>query len=177
MRKENFFHCNLRLKPGILWKEGTELKPLDDAIVNINKYGYSHHIIRLMLLGNFFMLTGTEPDQAYEYFMEWFIDAYEWVMIPNVYGMALHADGGIMMTRPYFSSSNYILKMSNYKKEEWSKIWDALYYNFIHKNQDYLKKNYATSRQVYFWNKKSEEEKKQFLDLAHNYLQKISTEH
>ena len=69
--------------------------------------------------------------QVYRIFMEWTIDAYEWVMVPNVYSMSQYADGGMMMTRPYFSSSNYILSMSDYKKDVWCAIWDTLYYNFI----------------------------------------------
>ncbi|MDZ4150809.1 MAG: hypothetical protein U1E01_06960, partial [Methylicorpusculum sp.] len=64
-------------------------------------------------------------------FMELFIDSYDWVMVPNVYGMSQYADGGLMTTKPYFSSSNYILKMSNYKKGDWSDLWDALYWHFI----------------------------------------------
>ena len=103
------------------------------------------------------------------------IDAYEWVMIPNVYGMSQFADGGMMMSRPYFSSSNYILKMSDYKKGPWCKILDALYYNFINTHKEFLSKNYAASRQVAFWNKKTEEEKKEILQTAKDYLKKIDS--
>ncbi len=71
-------------------------------------------------------------------FMEWTVDSYEWVMIPNIYGMLYFTN--IMMTKPYFSSSNYILKMSNYKKEEWCEIWDSLYYMFINKHKKFLGK-------------------------------------
>ena len=105
--------------------------------------------------------------------MEWTIDAYEWVMIPNVYSMSQYADGGLIMTRPYFSSSNYILKMSDYKKGTWCKTLDALYYNFINKHKTYLSKNYSTSRQVAFWNKKSALEQKNIIKIAYDYLKKI----
>jgi deoxyribodipyrimidine photolyase-related protein len=104
--------------------------------------------------------------------MEWTIDAYQWVMVPNVYGMSQYSDGGLIMTRPYFSSSNYILKMSDYKKDKWCEIYDALYYNFINTHQDYLKKNYATARQVAFWNKKSVDQKADILKKAKDYLDK-----
>jgi deoxyribodipyrimidine photolyase-related protein len=91
-------------------------------------------------------------------------------MTPNVMGMSQFADGGTMMTRIYFSSSNYIDKMSNYKKsEEWGKIWDAIYYSFIDKHYNLLKKNYATARQTAHWNKKSSKEKKELLDIANKY--------
>jgi len=77
------------------------------------------------------------------------------------------------MTRPYFSSSNYILKMSDYKKGEWCKTLDALYYNFINRHQKMLEKNYATSRQVANWKKKKENEKKELLKISKVYLESI----
>jgi deoxyribodipyrimidine photolyase-related protein len=114
------------------------------------------------------------PNDVYEIFMEWTIDAYDWVMVPNVYSMSQYADGGLTMTKPYFSSSNYILKMSDYKKEEWCILWDALYYNFINIHQEYLSKNYGTSRQVSHWKKKSDEEKNNIIKVASKYLNKIN---
>ena len=96
--------------------------------------------------------------------------AYDWVMVPNVYSMSQYADGGMIMTKPYFSSSNYILKMSDYKKGTWSTIWDALYYNFIAVHKDYLSKNYGTARQVAHWNKKSASEKAKLIQNANEYL-------
>lgn len=83
--------------------------------------------------------------------------------------MGMYADGGKMMTRIYFSSSNYILKMSKIKKGEWSIIWDSVYYTFINRHYDLLKSNYATSRQCIHWKKKSNSEKKLLLDTAKNY--------
>jgi deoxyribodipyrimidine photolyase-related protein len=114
------------------------------------------------------------PNDIYKMFMEWTIDAYEWVMIPNVYGMSQYADGGIMMTRPYFASSNYILKMSNYKKDDWCIILDSLYYNFINKHQNILKKNYSTAISVSNWNKKSEKEKNEIKNRANKYFISIT---
>jgi deoxyribodipyrimidine photolyase-related protein len=93
-------------------------------------------------------------------------------MVPNIMGMSQFADGGKMMTRLYFSSSNYIDKMSIYKRkkdETWWKYWDAIYYSFINKHQDMLAKNYATSRQVYHWKKKSIKEKEELLEFAKSY--------
>ena len=74
--------------------------------------------------------------------MENFIDAYDWVMVPNVYGMSQYADGGLITTKPYISSSNYILKMSDYKSSEpWCEIWDGLFWRFLDKNESKLSKN------------------------------------
>ena len=171
MRKMNFLkHTN---KLSNKWWEGTTgILPIDDIIRKIVDYGYAHHIERLMYLGNFLIIAQVHPNEVYRIFMEWTIDSYDWVMVPNVYGMTQFADGGLMMTRPYFSSSNYIQKMSNYKKSKdlnWWKIWDAIYYSFINKHQKILKKNYATSRQVVHWDKKSKKEQKELLDIADNF--------
>ena len=154
------------------WIAETNIKPIDDIIKNIVKYSYAHHIERLMYLGNWFLINQVDPKEVHRIFMEWTVDAYDWVMVPNVHGMSQYADGGKMMTRIYFSSSNYIDKMSNYKKKKdeiWWKYWDAIYYSFINKHQDILSKNYATSRQVSHWKKKTEKEKASLLELAKSY--------
>ena len=171
--KMNFFKHTNKLNKKIMWKGETNILPIDNIINKINQYSYTHHIERLMYLGNYMLLCMINPKDVYEIFMEWTIDAYEWVMIPNVYSMSQYADGGLIMTRPYFSSSNYILKMSDYKKDTWCKTLDALYYNFINKHKTYLSKNYSTSRQVAFWNKKSALEQQNIIKIAHDYLKKI----
>jgi len=171
--KSNFLNHKNRLNKKIMWTGKTDILPIDNIINKIINYGYAHHIERLMYLGNYMLLCMINPNDVYEIFMEWTIDAYDWVMIPNVYGMSQYADGGNIMTRPYFSSSNYILKMSDYKKKEWCKIWDALYYNFINTHQKILEKNYATSRQVAFWKKKKEFERKELLNISNKYLTEI----
>lgn len=175
MRKMNFFKHNNKLS-NKWWEGKTDILPIDDIIKKIINYAYAHHIERLMYLGNFLLISQVKPDEVYRIFMEWTIDAYDWVMVPNVYGMSQFADGGIMMTRPYFSSSNYIQKMSNYKKHKdmkWWKIWDAVYYNFINKHKKFLKKNYATSRQVIHWDNKSKKEQKELLEISNNFLKNL----
>jgi deoxyribodipyrimidine photolyase-related protein len=148
------------------WEGTTNMLPIDDIIKKINKYAYAHHIERLMYLGNFMLLCMIEPDDVYKIFMEWTIDSYDWVMVPNVYGMSQYASPN-MMTRPYFSSSNYITKMSNYKRDD---IWDSLYYNFINMHYDMLKKNYATAQQVKHWDNKTKKEQEETLKKAKDYL-------
>ena len=153
------------------WKGEVGIEPIDNIINNIVSYSYAHHIERLMYLGNWFLLNEKHPKEVYRIFMEWTIDAYDWVMVPNVFGMSQYADGGKMMSRMYFTSSNYIENMSNYKQNsDWSKIWNALYYNFINNNKDILKKNYATARQVTHWKNKTEKDKKLLLDIAKKNL-------
>jgi deoxyribodipyrimidine photolyase-related protein len=174
LRKMNFFNHNNKLNKEKMWLGNTGLLPVDNIIKKINNYSYSHHIERLMYLGNYMLLCMIDPNDIYEIFMEWTIDAYDWVMIPNVYSMSQYADGGLIMTKPYFSSSNYILKMSDYKKEEWCILWDALYYNFINVHQTCLSKNYGTSRQVAHWKKKSDKEKNNIIKLASEYLNKVN---
>jgi deoxyribodipyrimidine photolyase-related protein len=173
MRKMNFFNHSKRINQKKMWTAQTNIQPIDDIINKMVNYGYAHHIERLMYLGNFMLICMIHPNDVYKLFMEWTVDAYDWVMVPNVYGMSQFADGGMMMTRCYFSSSNYILKMSDYKKGPWTKTFDALYYHFIYKHEAYLASNYATSRQVAFWKKKTESEKKETIEIATKYLMTI----
>ena len=170
LENANFFQHKNKISESILWKGQTDILPIDNIIHKIVNYGYAHHIERLMYLGNYLLLCMINPKEVYNIFMSWTIDAYEWVMLPNVIGMSQFADGGLMMTRPYFSSSNYILKMSDYKKEVWTKTLDTLYYNFINTHKKYLSKNYATARQVAFWNKKTKGEKEEIIKNAKKYL-------
>ena len=139
-RNSNYFHHNRKL-PKSFYEGTTGIKPVDDAIKKVIKYGYSHHIERLMILGNFMCLCEIDPDEIYKWFMEMYIDSYDWVMVPNVYGMSQFADGGLITSKPYVSSSNYILKMSDYKKDEWCEIWDGLFWRFLHKNKDKIASN------------------------------------
>jgi deoxyribodipyrimidine photolyase-related protein len=154
------------------WWEGTlNIQPIDSIINKIVLYSYAHHIERLMYLGNIMLICMIDPKEVYRIFMEWTIDAYEWVMIPNVFGMSQYASN-IMTTRIYFSSSNYILKMSSFKKNEWCDVWNSLYYNFISKHYKLLKKNYATSRQVKHWDNMNKEEQHQLILKANTYMNK-----
>lgn len=183
LSSSNYFKHKNRLDEK--WYNGTtNIQPIDDIIRKFIKYGYAHHIERLMYLGNFMLLNKIAPKEVYNWFMM-FIDAYPWVMEPNVYGMSQYSCGKLLSTRPYFSSSNYIDKMSNYKtkpnvfekvklknnaKYEWYEIWDALYYNFINDNKKDFSHNYALARSVLHWNNKMPGEKKQLLNIAKMYL-------
>ncbi len=124
------------------WYAGnTGIMPLDHSIKNALHNGWSHHIERLMILANFMNLCEIKPKYVYKWFMEMYIDSSEWVMVPNIYGMGLFSDGGIFSTKPYICGSNYLLKMTDFKKGEWFDIVDGLYWRFINKNRDFFLSN------------------------------------
>ena len=130
-----------RSLPASFYTGSTGIVPFDQSVLRTLKYAYCHHIERLMVLGNFILLCDIEPDSVYQWFMELFIDAYDWVMVPNVYGMSQHADGGLMTTKPYISGSSYILKMSDYARGDWCEVWDALYWRFIDREREFFSSN------------------------------------
>ncbi|WP_407282651.1 cryptochrome/photolyase family protein [Methanolobus sp. WCC1] len=168
MRK-NFFRHNRKLDDR--WYTGElGIEPVDDVIRKVNKHGYCHHIERLMILGNFMLLCETDPDDVYRWFMEMFVDSYEWVMIPNVYGMSQFADGGTLSTKPYISGSTYILKMSDYRKGEWCDVWDALYWRFVNKNRDALKSNFRMGMMVSVYKRMDNEKKIRLSNIAEEFL-------
>jgi deoxyribodipyrimidine photolyase-related protein len=102
--------------------------------------------------------------------MALFIDAYDWVMVPNVYGMSQYADGGIMSTKPYISGSNYIHKMSHYPKEAWSEVWDALFWRFIFQHRSFFLSNPRLSMMVRTLEKMPEAKQRALVNEAENYL-------
>jgi deoxyribodipyrimidine photolyase-related protein len=161
MYNDNFLKAHKKVDERY-WLGTTNIKPIDAIIKNIVKYSYAHHIERLMYLGNWFLINKIDPKEVYNIFMQWSIDSYDWVMIGNVFGMSQFASN-TMMTKPYFSSSNYILKMSDFKKGEWCIKWDAQYYNFINTHIKLLEKNYGTAIQVKHWKNKTKKEKDEIL--------------
>lgn len=125
------------------WYDGTlNIKPVDNCIKRGFHQGYLNHIERLMVVGNYMNLSRIYPKEGFKWFMEFSCDSYEWVMTQNVLDMVFCVTGGRQnggtMSRPYISSSNYILKMSNYDKGEWSKRWDRMYHEFIKDNRKKL---------------------------------------
>ncbi len=137
MRSKNFFHHTKKI-PKQFWEGTTGVIPLDHVLSSVIETAYAHHIERLMILGNWMLLSEYHPDEVYEWFMTMFIDAYDWVMVPNVYGMSQFADGGIFATKPYISGSNYIKKMSDFPKGDWEEVWDTLFWDFLKKNRDFF---------------------------------------
>lgn len=133
----NYFGNNKLL--GKEWYTGnTGIIPVDDSIREAFESGYLHHIKRLMVVGNYMNLCNIKPREGFRWFMEFSCDSYEWVMYQNVYDMVFFSTGGKTMRRPYISSSNYILNMSNYSKDSWCEIWNTKYRTFINKNKKKL---------------------------------------
>ncbi len=145
LRNGNFWEFEDKPIPLSFYTGQTGIKPLDDSIKNILETGYAHHIERLMIVGNLMLLCRFHPNQVYKWFMELFIDSYDWVMVPNIYGMSQFSDGGLFTTKPYISGSNYIRKMSNYKSDDWCSIWDSLFWTFIDDYKNKFKDQYRLS--------------------------------
>ena len=171
-RTKNYWNAYRKIPKS--WYTGkTGVAPIDITIRKINKTAYAHHIERLMVLGNFMVLCEFDPNEVYQWFMELFVDAYDWVMVPNVYSMSLYADGGLFATKPYISSSNYLSKMSNYKKGDWQKIWDGLFWRFMDKHRDFFLKNPRLGMLIRTFDKMSPEKKTMHLENAETYLKQL----
>ena len=171
-RTRNFWNFKKEM-PESFYTGSTGIEPVDDCIKKVLNTGYLHHIERLMVIGNFMFLCEIKPDAVYSWFMELFIDSYDWVMVPNVYGMSQYADGGLMSTKPYISSSNYIMKMSNYKKADWQQIWDSLYWRFISNNADFFKSNPRLSMMVITLNRMNKEKLNNYHKIANDFLNNL----
>lgn len=171
-RTRNFWNFDRKI-PASFYDGTTGIPPIDQTIKKILQTGYCHHIERLMILGNFMLLCEFDPDEVYRWFMELFIDAYDWVMVPNVYGMCLFADGGTFATKPYIGGSNYIKKMSNYAKGDWEAIWDGLFWRFVEKHQVFFLSNPRTAMLVHTYNKKSEEKRKAHTADAASFIEQV----
>ena len=174
MEKGNFFNHKRKFKKE--WYSGeTGIPPLDHSIKNALKYGWTHHIERLMVLSSLMNLCEIEPKQVYKWFMEMFVDSSEWVMVPNVYGMGLFSDGGIFATKPYICGSSYYLKMMDFKKGEWCETVDGLYWRFINKNRKFFSSNPRLNMMVSVYDKMKNERKKKILSKAEAFITQFTT--
>jgi deoxyribodipyrimidine photolyase-related protein len=171
-RTLNFWKFKRKI-PQSFYDGTTGIEPVDVAIKKLLESGYNHHIERLMVLGNFMLLCEFDPDEVYKWFMEMYIDSYDWVMVPNVYGMSQFADGGVMSTKPYFSGSNYLMKMSDHKKGNWQKTWDGLFWRFIAAHREFFLKNPRLSMMVRLWDKMDADKKNSHLDNAEAFLKQL----
>lgn len=161
--------------PEAFYRGNTGIVPVDHCIQNLKETGYNHHIERLMVLGNFMLLCEIHPDAVYQWFMEHYIDAYDWVMVPNVYGMSQFADGGRMTTKPYVSGSNYIIKMSNYPKGEWQVIWDGLFWRFLDKHRVVFQRNPRWAMLIRSWDGMEASKRGKHLENAEQFLASLLT--
>lgn len=169
IRNGNFWNFR-RQMPQCFYDATTGIPPVDDAIKRALEHGWLHHIERLMVLGNFMLLCRIHPTAVYQWFMELFVDAYDWVMVPNVYGMSQFADGGTFTTKPYLSGSNYIRKMSRYAKGDWCDTWDGLYWSFIANHEDFFADNQRLAMMARTWNKMDDEKQRNHQRNAEAFL-------
>lgn len=156
--QRNHLQAHRPLPPLFTNPKKTQMKCLSTVLKGINEHSYAHHIERLMVLGNFALITATNPQQFTEWMWNSFIDAAEWVMVPNVIGMSLYADGGMLATKPYASGGAYIDRMSNHCKgcayDRKKRTGDdacpftVLYWDFMMRHQDTFVKNPRIARQV-----------------------------
>lgn len=174
-RSTNYWNFNRKI-PQSFWTGDTGIPPIDITIQKILQTGYCHHIERLMVLGNFMLLCEFDPHEVYRWFMEMFIDAYDWVMVPNVYGMTQFADGGLMTTKPYISGSNYLMKMSDYEKGDWQAVWDGLFWRFMHVHRDFFLQNPRLGMLVKTFDKMSSEKQELHINHAEKFLKKLDSQ-
>ncbi|HRJ16953.1 MAG TPA: FAD-binding domain-containing protein, partial [Saprospiraceae bacterium] len=168
-RTTNFWGFRRKI-PATFWIGNTGIAPVDIVVRRVLATGYCHHIERLMVLGNFMLLCEFDPDEVYRWFMELFIDAYDWVMVPNVYGMSQFADGGLMATKPYISGSNYLMKMSDFPKGDWQQVWDALFWRFMHTHRSFFLSNPRLGMLVKTFDKMPAEKQQAHLERAEAWL-------
>ncbi len=173
MRSSNFF-SHTRPLPPCFWDASTEIDPVDHVITTARTYGYTHHIERLMVMGNFMLLCQLDPHEVYRWFMGLYVDAYDWVMVPNVYGMSQFTDGGSFATKPYISGANYIKKMSDFPGGEWEDTWTALYWQFIATHEDIFLKNHRMAMMPHMLAKQGDEKRSEHQKQAQAFIDKIT---
>ncbi|GAB4166539.1 MAG: cryptochrome/photolyase family protein [Rickettsiaceae bacterium] len=184
-KNENFFGAERKL-PEFFWNANSKMNCVNQCVRETKEHAYAHHIQRLMVLGNFALLAGIDPDKVNEWYLIVYADAYEWVELPNVTGMILFADGGYLASKPYAASGSYINKMSNYCKNCSFKVnkkngqgacpFNYLYWNFLVQNRSKLGKNPRISMIYRTYDKMSEERKKEIKSDSQNFLNRIKYE-
>ncbi|MAZ40032.1 MAG: cryptochrome/photolyase family protein [Legionellales bacterium] len=180
--QENFFNAKRSL-PEFYWSGDTKMNCLRQCVLETQKNAYAHHIQRLMVLGNFTLLTGIHPKYVNEWYLIVYADAYEWVELPNVTGMILFADGGYLASKPYAASGNYINKMSNYCKNCNYKIskktgedacpFNYLYWDFLIRNRDKLESNQRVNMLYRTYDKMDKSKQKQIQEDSQKFLEQL----
>lgn len=173
-----------RQLPAFFWDPQTNMRCIGETVKQSLEYAYAHHIQRLMITGNFCLLAGIKPDEVDSWYLGIYIDALEWVELPNTRGMSQHADNGIIATKPYAGSANYINKMSDYckhchydpKAKTGPKAcpFNSLYWHFLNRNQQRFADNPRMAMIYRNWDKQSEDHKQEVLQQAEYYLNHIN---
>jgi len=180
---ENFFAADRDL-PEFYWTAETDMACIRATVTQTKEEAYAHHIQRLMVTGNFALIAGIEPKQVHEWYLAVYADAYEWVELPNTLGMSQFADGGLLGSKPYAASGNYINKMSDYckgchfdvkqKTGEDACPFNALYWDFLIRNRDKLDGN-ARLGQIYRnWERMGQDKRDDYLESAAKFLETLT---
>jgi deoxyribodipyrimidine photolyase-related protein len=172
MRSSNHLRHTRPLAPG--WWDGTTgLDPVDHVIRGAQERGWAHHIERLMVAGNAMCLLRTDPDDVYAWFMAFFVDAYDWVMVPNVYAMSQFAAGTGITTKPYVSGSNYLRKMTDFGPGEWRGDWDALYWTFVEDHREVFEGNARSAMVARTWAGLDDARRRELLERGRSVIARI----
>ncbi len=177
-------HLKHRRKlPDIFWGAETKMNCISRTVDQTKTDAYAHHIQRLMVTGNFALLAGIDPHEVHEWYLAVYADAYEWVEAPNVIGMSQWADGGIVGSKPYISSGNYIDKMSDYCKNCAYKVKDKtgpdacpfnlLYWHFLDRHREEFKNNHRMGNMYRVWDRMDEDRRETVISEAENWLEKL----
>lgn len=172
-----------RKLPDLFWGGKTWMNCMSHAVAQTKEDGYAHHIQRLMVTGNFALLAGIDPAEVHEWYLAVYIDAFEWVEAPNVIGMSQFADGGVIASKPYVSSGNYINKMSDYCAGCSYKVKDKtgpdacpfnlLYWDFLIRHRDRFSSNPRMGQMYRVWDKMAEDRQTTVLSDAKAFLEKL----
>ncbi len=175
----NFFG-NTRPLPDFYWTGMTDMNCVATVVGETRSNAYAHHIQRLMVTGNFALIAGVDPKQVHQWYLEVYADAYEWVEMPNVIGMSQFADGGIVGTKPYAASGNYISRMSDYcdgcgfnVKERTGPAacpFNHLYWDFLSRNRSLLAGNRRLARQYATWDRMDGAVRRDIVKTAARFL-------
>ena len=181
-KKENFLGNKNKL-PDFFWTGKTKMNCVKNAVHNSLNNGYAHHIQRLMITGNFALLAQVHPDEIDAWYLGIYVDAIEWVQLPNTRGMSQFADGGKIATKPYVSSGSYISKMSNYcdvcvykkakKFEDDACPFNTLYWNFLDEKQAQLASNFRMKMMYSILNKMSSDDRSKIKEKANHIIENL----
>ncbi len=174
-RTKNYWGFKRKI-PESFWQGTTGIEPVDAVIQKALESGWTHHIERLMVMGNFMLLCEFAPDEVNRWFMEMYVDSYDWVMVPNTYGVISFADGGLMTTKPYISGSNYLMKMGHWNKGPWQEIWDSLFWRFMHVHRDFFGQNPRLGMLLSSFDKMPKAKQQAHLDVANHYLKSLDAQ-
>lgn len=167
------FPHHRRLSPA--WELATTgIPPLDRSLARARDHGWCHHIERLMVIGAVMFMCEVDPEEVYRYFMEMFVDASEWVMGPNVMGMSQFASASAFATKPYFSGSAYIRRMSGEPAGPWCDVWDGLYWRTIARNRDFFLKNQRMSQAVRGYERLDPARRDRILAAAEEFIESVT---